>query len=259
MKNLTLLAFILVLFASLSALAAADTAVSNGQVVVNVQGQSGKITFYLSEVSSKQYTLTFSSLCETNGGDCLNTFANQQFTFSPVQNVKFQNISAALVTFSSIINTKNQAGVKFDADLYVFEGNGQYSVGGQTFYAANNTFKWSFSITGWSFKNSANKLQLTMGLLHPSYKAQWDATNYTLSYPGEGTIIQFANTATYDKSTQGPVQVDSSVTGSNVNIVFSFNSATNSIWYDPQVTMNTSPSSASSLRSSIFRTLSQLW
>jgi hypothetical protein len=175
-------AIALALFALLVVMAAADETASNGDVAVNVQGMSGKITFWIPQRSDKKYTLTFDSLCETGGGDCLNTFANQEFTFSTPATVSFNNISAKLVSFDSTIATGGQSGVKLTADLYVFLESGNYSVGDQTFYAVENAFKWSVNVSGWVFANAANKLELTMGLLHPSYTASWDATNYTLSY-----------------------------------------------------------------------------
>jgi len=189
MKTTFFFAITLALFALLVAMAAADEATaSNGDVAVNVQGKSGKITFWIPQRSDKKYTLTFDSLCET-GGDCLNTFANQEFTFSTPATVSFNNISAKLVSFDSTIATGAQSGVKLTADLYVFLESGNYTLGDQTLYAVENAFKWSVNVSGWVFANAANKLELTMGLLHPSYKASWDATNYTLSYTNVHTSL----------------------------------------------------------------------
>jgi hypothetical protein len=180
--KLTAFLLALVFVALAVAVAAADQQLANDQVVVRVHGQSGKITFWIPERSDKKYTLTFDSLCE--GNDCVNTFASQQFAFSTPATVRFHNISAKLVSFDSTLATKKQSGVKLTADLYVFLETGNYTVGDQTFYAVENAFKWSVNISGWVFANAANKLELGMGLLHPSYKASWDAANYTLSYPG---------------------------------------------------------------------------
>lgn len=182
MKTTLFFAIALALFALVALAAADEKTASNGDVAVNVQGTSGKITFWIPERSDKKYTLTFDSLCETGGGDCLNTFANQEFTFSTPATVSFNNISSKLVSFDSTIATGSQSGVKLTADLYVFLESGNYTVGDQTFYAVENAFKWSVNVSGWVFANAANKLELTMGLQHPSYKASWDATNYTLSY-----------------------------------------------------------------------------
>ncbi|ELR18523.1 uncharacterized protein ACA1_045660 [Acanthamoeba castellanii str. Neff] len=234
----------LVFVALAVAVAAADQQLANDQVVVRVQGQSGKITFWIPERSDKKYTLTFDSLCE--GNDCVNTFASQQFAFSTPATVRFHNISAKLVSFDSTLATKKQSGVKLTADLYVFLETGNYTVGDQTFYAVENAFKWSVNISGWVFANAANKLELGMGLLHPSYKASWDAANYTLSYPGEDAVIQFAKTATHDGKTEEAVAVTTKVKGSNVDIVMAFSSAESSIWYDPQVTVATGAASSAS-------------
>ena len=178
MKQTILFALLFVVLAFATALA--DQQVTNDQVVVLVQGQSGKITFWIPERSDKKYTLTFDSLCESN--DCVNTFASQQFSFSTPTTVDFHNISAKLVSFDSTLSTKTQSGVKLTADLYVFLESGNYTVGNQTFWAVENAFKWSVNISGWQFADASNKLVLTLGLQHPSYKASWDAENYTLSY-----------------------------------------------------------------------------
>jgi hypothetical protein len=58
--------------------------------------------------------------------------------------------------------------------------------------------------------------------------------------------VQFARTATYDNNTESSVLVTTNVHGSNVDIVFSFNSAQNSIWYDPQVTVATGAATSAS-------------
>jgi hypothetical protein len=190
MKHAILFAFLLVAIAIAGAVA--DSQVSNDDVVVRVQGQSGKITFWIPERSDKKYTLTFDSLCE--GNDCLNTFASQEFNFTAPATVSFQNISAKLVSFASIISTGTQRDVKLTADLYVFLDSGNYTVGnGETFWAVRNSFKWSVKIDGWQFADVNNKLELGLKLQHPSYKASWDANNYTLSY----TDVRLALVARY--------------------------------------------------------------
>jgi hypothetical protein len=180
MKNFFLLVLALL---AVVAIAVADEEVTNGEVVVNVLRQSGKISFWLPTRADEQFSLALVSLCETNGGDCANTFASESFNVTTPEHEDFENMSTTRLSFESTVSTPNQKEVSVHVDLHVFHQSGNYSVGEQEFKAVQNGFKWSVKVSGWIFNSSANKLELTMSLQHPSLQAQWNATTYTLTYP----------------------------------------------------------------------------
>lgn len=135
---------------------------SAGGTTVQILGRSGKMTVSNSNLGSSSVTVTMDALREVdtsgnavgttgNPKHSFNTFASQDFTFSPASTVQYQNMTASYIDFTSTINSGT-----FQVLTYVFQDTGTITHDSEESKVGNGTLKFSVSVTGWNWCTGSN-------------------------------------------------------------------------------------------------------
>lgn len=133
-----------------------------GGVKVKVLGQSGKLLIRKKTQEEKNaIVIEMDEIKEKDANEdevgktgskkhVFNTFANQAFTFSPLVDTMYKNLSTKNFNFTSYIAS---TGATLFVDVFIFTQSGVFSFGDEETSVKNGTIKWNIKIDNWAFCN----------------------------------------------------------------------------------------------------------
>lgn len=225
------------------------------RTVVDIQGQSGKFTVYdekKGKASGIQVTMDALREVDAAGNEVgasgsvkhsINTFAAQEFTIAPAEDVILgdDNVSAVKVSFSSPISSVGVIRV----DTYVLGKSGSLGPPGETWAVQKGDLKWNIELFNWTWCGCSKGLKTEEGAfidVEISVKGLGDAeakgnSNKSLSLGG-GVTLELSNQVHSDGNwssmPEGYPKV--SIKGSSTTFIFRFPRFTTSSLYDPVLT-----------------------
>lgn len=151
---------LLLLCISFTSVMCADKSFEGDKVMVKVLGQSGKIVIAPNDGSSSidsspdRVQITMDKLVEIDeagdeiGEHRFNTFANQDFTFSPLEDGTYEGLSNENVKFSAALTGMTST---LDVTLFIFKEEGTLTFDGESMDVDNSTAKWNIEVNKWEW------------------------------------------------------------------------------------------------------------
>ena len=230
-------------FLSTLSLAYAVTHESNG-TSIQVLGQSGKATITR---NGKDITMQVDYLSEVDvaGNEVgkvgsskhsVNSFATQSFTFSPLRDVAYQNVSAKEFTFETPIYDIG----RLQLDTLLLGNDGSVGTETETWNVRPGDLKWNIRLSEWTFCNPCADGIAEFVDVGIEIKGQEETKSNTTVDLGSATL-QLSNRVTVDGVERDmPSDYPKVVTkGSKQLYVFRFPTFQTSATYDPLLQMNT--------------------
>ncbi|XP_014681654.1 PREDICTED: skeletal aspartic acid-rich protein 2-like [Priapulus caudatus] len=139
-----------------------DKTLTGDNVEVKVLGKSGKISLTInppaeSENEVSQVTVNWDELKEVDGDGNdvtdkrFNTFANQDFTYSDIENTTYSDIEAQMISFSASLAKQQTTLGNLTVVMYIFKEMGTLSLGEETHTVHPGTLKFNIVIENWTW------------------------------------------------------------------------------------------------------------
>jgi len=249
----------LVLLAACLAVAQATVLPVSGSVHAEVLGQSGKIRLYDSDTGST-LQIKWNKIEEiaTNGQKVafVNNMASQDFTVSNPTLVPVNGKNATKITLS--VPSLNVASGNFhpslSVDVFIYQQETTVQNGNQTLTVLADQLKFTINMAGWQFSNAANTLHFGLQVLE---KGDKDPSSSTVTAKNSDEKTVKFDSGNLDLATEAVIDghnvaITSTVTkvGQNTVVDLTFPSFTSTLSYDPTLSLNGSPNSASTLAAS---------
>jgi hypothetical protein len=242
---------------------AADVTATSGGLSANVLGHSGKITIFNSAIKdSPTVTISFKSINEmdatnstvTAQGHSYNSFASQDFVFSPLDNSSFKGIAATHFNFSATLTGNNAV---FLADVWLMQANGTVTNGDESFALHTGDLKFSLTVSNWAFCAPCNpgNVQGTHLAVVVDVKSSATVPSAAGSPAADGNkhvVKQVGLGSGASLSLSSVVAVDGTSTAADVSVATNGNTATFTVnlpkftqkaIYDPVVSMQSTSTS----------------
>jgi len=221
----------------LTTVAVADQSVTNGDITVNFQGQSGWIT--VSRADGTNMQVGFDKIYELdNKGNVVGQskpMSTETFVWGTPTSVVIGGHNASLITFDGTLSSAGGASLHVDA--YFFEVDSTMTVNNQTVTVAKNHVKFSLKLSHYTFGAPTNGLRFGFQVKFKGGSKGWPTDmNKT---PQGGTVvlgggtIDVVNTAVVDGTTTSVTP--NIVTGPGIftGLTIDFPHFNNYVWYDP--------------------------
>jgi len=251
-------AFLLLL--GLAVVMCEDKSFEEGKMMVKILGQSGKIVMAPKgdgstsiDASPDRVQITMDQLVEidTEGNPInehkFNSFANQDFTFSALQEGTLQELGNQNIKFSAALSGMAST---LDVTIFIFKEEGTLTFGSETMDVDDGTAKWNIEIKNWEWCNPCSQgqndfigefLDFTITIKGKSDGAPQaksdgsDTSNYDI---GGGATLKLSNKVrvgnTWGEMTSGYPKVETS--GQSTSYTFRFaKSGSDDFFYDPAV------------------------
>eukprot|EP00002_Diphylleia_rotans_P005325 TRINITY_DN14454_c0_g1_i1.p1 TRINITY_DN14454_c0_g1~~TRINITY_DN14454_c0_g1_i1.p1 ORF type:complete len:292 (+),score=75.12 TRINITY_DN14454_c0_g1_i1:78-953(+) len=260
MKNYRSIAIVALLCAFVAATPlipriASDLSYEGDRISAQILGQSGKITFWSHTANSTKFTFEMDSLIEydSNGGKIkekghsFETFANQDFTFTPIDSdAKYQNVSADNVDFYATLVDPGSSGpnAKLRVEMYFFTEDGNFTIGGEDYQVNEDTFKFNLRLEDWDWCTNCGSgaNQQTGSYIIAQFKMKSNSKIETEDddakfYLGSNTEFELAEKIDID-GTFKDAEVDAAVNGQQLVVKIKIPRFTNYAHYDPTTFFN---------------------